>query len=280
MVTLWTQIRQRAAEFAYRWRNASYEKGEAQSFYDDFFNVFGVRRATVARFEEHVRKLDNRSGFIDLFWPGVLLVEHKSAGHDLTPAYDQAGDYFDALPERERPRYILVSDFRTFELYDRDQREKVSFSLEELPHYVKYFQFILQVHRYTGRTRDSKDESDSQLPNQWERTFPTGLEPGEAIRGQLRAASRQLIAWPTTLPDGESIDRPELAHLEARIGGSTESSTAVLGTPGCGKSALLSTLARRYAERGWPVLAIKGDMLDVSISNETELGERLARLRQ
>ena len=98
MVTLWTQIRQRAAEFAYRWRKASYEKGEAQSFYDDFFNVFGVRRATVASFEQHVRKLDNRSGFIDLFWPGVLLVEHKSAGHDLTPAYHQASDYFGVDP--------------------------------------------------------------------------------------------------------------------------------------------------------------------------------------
>ena len=83
------------------------------------------------------------------------------------------------------------------------------------------------------------------------------------------------MAWPTTLPDGKSIDRPELAHLEAVIGGSTGSTTAVLGTPGCGKSALLSTLARRYAERERPVLAIKGDMLDAGISNEAELGERL-----
>ncbi len=28
----------------------------------------------------------------------------------------KAGDYFDVLPERGRPRYILVSDFQTFEL--------------------------------------------------------------------------------------------------------------------------------------------------------------------
>ena len=230
MVTLWTQIRERAAEFAYRWRNASYERAEAQSFYDDFFNVFGVRRPTVARFEEHVKKLDDRHGYIDLFWPGVLLVEQKSAGHDLTRAYHQAGDYFDALPERERPRYILVSDFRTFELYDRDQRRKVRFPLGELPHYVKEFQFILEVHRYTGRNRHSKDGAESELPSQWEQTYPR-LKSGEALRGQLRAASRQLMAWPTTLPDGKSIDRPELAHLEAVIGGSTGSTTAVLGTP-------------------------------------------------
>ena len=32
---------------------------------------------------------DNTSGFIDLFWPGVLLVEQKSAGRDLTAARER-----------------------------------------------------------------------------------------------------------------------------------------------------------------------------------------------
>ena len=63
-----------------------------------------MRRRSVARYEEHVRKLDNRSGFIDLFWPGFLIVEQKSAGRDLGRAYGQAGEYFDSLPERDRPR--------------------------------------------------------------------------------------------------------------------------------------------------------------------------------
>ena len=56
--------------------------------------MFGVRRRNVARYEAHVAKLDNRSGFIDLFWPGVLLVEQKSAGRDLKAAYEQAGEYY------------------------------------------------------------------------------------------------------------------------------------------------------------------------------------------
>ena len=71
----WNEIRTRAAVFATEWREAAYEKGETHSFYNDFFDIFGVRRRTVARYEEHVKKLDHRSGFIDLFWPGVLLVE-------------------------------------------------------------------------------------------------------------------------------------------------------------------------------------------------------------
>ena len=69
------------------------------------------------------RKLNDDSGFIDLFWPRVLIVEQKSAGRDLDKAYKQAGDYFDALPELERPRFILVSDFQTFELHDLDERD-------------------------------------------------------------------------------------------------------------------------------------------------------------
>ena len=113
----WNEVRARAAKFAREWAGASYEKGETQSFYNEFFGVFGVKRRSVARYEEHVRKLDDRAGFIDLFWPGVLIVEQKSAGRDLASAYGQAGDYFDALPENQRPRYILVSDFQTFELH-------------------------------------------------------------------------------------------------------------------------------------------------------------------
>ena len=76
----WNEVRVRAASFAEGWQDAAYEKGETQSFYNDFFEVFDVRRRSVARYEEHVAKLDNRRGFIDLFWPGVLIVEQKSSG--------------------------------------------------------------------------------------------------------------------------------------------------------------------------------------------------------
>ena len=150
----WNEMRARAANFAGEWQNAAYEKGETQSFYNAFFEIFGVRRRTVARYEEHVRKLDNQSGFIDLFWPGVLIVEQKSAGRDLTRAYGQAGEYFDALPERNRPRYILVSDFQTFALHDLDEGEQASFALAELPDHIEKFGFILGVQRRTFRDQD------------------------------------------------------------------------------------------------------------------------------
>ena len=159
----WNEIRARAADFAREWADAAYEKGDTQSFYNEFFEIFGKRRRDVARYEERVQRLDNTSGFIDLFWPGVLLVEQKSAGRDLTAAREQAGTYFDALPERERPRFQLLCDFQTFELLDRDEREETRFALADLPQHVEKFGFIIGVQRRTFRDQDPVNIEASEL---------------------------------------------------------------------------------------------------------------------
>lgn len=159
----WNEIRVRAAKFARNWAGAAYEKGETQSFYNDFFHIFGVQRRSVARYEERVELLDNRHGYIDLFWPRVLIVEQKSEGRDLERAFGQAGEYFDALPERERPGYILVSDFQTFELYDLDERERTAFSLADLPDHVEKFGFILGLRRRAFRDQDPANIKAAEL---------------------------------------------------------------------------------------------------------------------
>ncbi len=159
----WNEIRVRAAQFAAEWADASSETSETQSFYDAFFNVFGKRRRDVARYEEHVKKLDDTHGFIDLFWPGVLLVEQKSAGRSLTAAAEQAGIYFDAVPERERPRYQLLCDFKTFELLDRDTRAEIRFPLAELPDQVENFAFIVGQRRRALREEDPVNIEASEL---------------------------------------------------------------------------------------------------------------------
>ena len=107
-----------------------------------------------------------------------------------------------------------------------------------------------------------------------EEARPAVADPVTGAR-RLEAASAEVLNWPRSLPGGEEINRPELAELESRIEGSTRSTQAVLGAPGSGKSALVSTLAHRYIERGWPVLAIKADMLDADASGESELQEHL-----
>ena len=159
----WNEIRARAAHFADEWKNAHYERGESQTFYNEFFEVFGVTRRRVASFEEPVRRLGNERGFIDLFWKGVLLVEQKSAGRNLVRAKQQALDYFPGLKEYELPRYVLVSDFQTFELDDLEEDTTVHFSLRDLPSHVEHFGFILGVQKRTFRDQDPVNIAASEL---------------------------------------------------------------------------------------------------------------------
>jgi N-6 DNA Methylase len=159
----WNEIRVRASRFADEWEDACYEKGETQSFYNEFFEVFGIRRRRVGSFEEPVKKLGDQRGFIDLFWKGVLLIEQKSAGRDLKKAKEQALDYFPGLKEYELPRYLLLSDFQTFELYDLDEGEESHFALGDLPRHVEAFGFIIGVQKRSFRDQDPVNITASEL---------------------------------------------------------------------------------------------------------------------
>ena len=138
----WNEIKDRALKFSREWGNESAENAEAKSFLDAFFNVFGVPRKRVATFEQRIKKLDGRSGYIDLLWKGILLIEQKSRGKDLDRAFQQAKDYFPGLKDRDAPRYILVSDFARFRLYDLEEGKQHEFTLAEFYKNVRLFGFI------------------------------------------------------------------------------------------------------------------------------------------
>lgn len=138
------EIRDRATAFAREWQDASSERADAQSFWNDFFHVFGLNRRRVAAFERPVRDLvtASRRGFIDLLWKGRLLVEHKSRGEDLDRAATQARDYFPGLRDADLPRYVVVSDFARIRLYDLDAGTEREFPLRELAQRIGLFGFI------------------------------------------------------------------------------------------------------------------------------------------
>ena len=138
----WTEIKSRALAFSHKWDDESSEDAEAKSFWDDFFQIFDISRRRVASFEEPVRKLGDKRGYIDLFWKGTLIVEHKSRGKDLDRAFTQALDYFPGIAERDLPKYVLVSDFARFRLYDLEAGIHVEFRLADLHRKVKHFAFI------------------------------------------------------------------------------------------------------------------------------------------
>jgi hypothetical protein len=139
----WNEIRKRAVSFAHAWKEVERETSEAQTFWNEFFAIFGVQRRDVALFEASVAKLATaHTGRIDLFWPGKLIAEHKSKGKDLDAAFLQAVDYGLALKDTERPRFIIVSDFARIRLYELDFDDHVEFTLEDLPKQIDRFGFI------------------------------------------------------------------------------------------------------------------------------------------
>jgi hypothetical protein len=139
----WDEIKRRAKAFSEDWADAHYEKGETQSFYNDFFDIFGVKRRQVATYEQRVKLLNNKHGFMDLFWPKTLLVEQKSARLDLNKAGVQAMNYIDGIRPDDQPRYVLTCDFQTWNLLDLDTGRGTSFRLLDLHKHAEAFAFIL-----------------------------------------------------------------------------------------------------------------------------------------
>ena len=125
--------------FSKTWADACNEDSQAKPFWIDFFEIFGITNKRVATFELHVKKLGGAQGFVDLFWPGVLLVEHKSRGKSLDSAVDQAIGYLHNLAERDLPQLVVVCDFARFRVRRLATGETVEFELQHLHKHVKLF---------------------------------------------------------------------------------------------------------------------------------------------
>ncbi|MCA2811534.1 MAG: class I SAM-dependent DNA methyltransferase [Microcystis sp. M090S1] len=159
----WNEIKNRAIAFQKEWQGETSEKAESQSFWNEFFHVFGISRRRVASFEQPIKKADNKQGFIDLLWKGTILVEHKSKGKDLEKATQQAKDYFPNLKEHELPRYILVSDFQRFKLYDLDSGNQWEFELSNFVDNVHLFDFIAGYEKRVYKDEDPVNLQAAEL---------------------------------------------------------------------------------------------------------------------
>ena len=159
----WNEMKHRAIAFSRDWKGTTSEKSERQTFWNEFFEIFGVRRRTVATFEEPVRKLSGNWGYIDLFWPARVLIEHKSAGQCLDKAHAQGMDYLRGLTDSGRqaevPRWLIVSDFQRIALHDLEAEPgspeaSIEFPLKDLHKHIRRFVFIL------GREQQKIDPED------------------------------------------------------------------------------------------------------------------------
>ena len=159
----WNEIKSRAVKFSKEWKAASEESAESQTFLNEFFEVFGISRRRVATFEKPVKKIDGREGYIDLLWPGKILIEHKTKGKNLERAKNQAIAYSFGLTEEELPQYILVCDFDRFILHDLQQNIQHDFTIKDLVKNVNLFGFIAGYEKRTFKEEDPVNIAAAEL---------------------------------------------------------------------------------------------------------------------
>lgn len=122
------------------------EKSYAQQFWSDLLKSFGVITERIDLFEQDAtRATSGRTGYIDLFWSGVVLGEAKSLGRDLDAAYEQALDYLrgGSIGQHEFPRYVIVSDFENLRVTRLgDEGWTVRFTIDEIADHIDQLMFL------------------------------------------------------------------------------------------------------------------------------------------
>lgn len=163
MTLSWNEIKDRALKFSKEWADTSNEEADAKPFLVEFFNVFGITSKRVSTFEHRVKKLDDKDGYIDLLWKGTILIEMKSRGKNLDKAYSQAIEYTHGLKEHELPKYILISDFENFRLYDLEENKTVDFKLNDLVNNVQHFGYLLGYQKKVYKEQDPANIKAAEL---------------------------------------------------------------------------------------------------------------------
>ena len=142
----WNEIKSRALTFSRTWADAAHEDSQGKPFWIDFFEIFGITDKRVASFEHAVKKLLGEKaridGFVDLFWPGMLLVEQKSRGKNLDAALTQALSYFPGIAERDLPQLVVVCDFARFRVHKLASNETIEFALKDLHKHIRLFGYL------------------------------------------------------------------------------------------------------------------------------------------
>lgn len=163
MALSWNEIKDRALKFSKEWADTFNEEADAKSFLDAFFDVFGISRKKTGTFEHRVKKISDADGYIDLLWKGTILIEMKSRGRNLDKAFEQAKEYTHGLKQNELPKYILVSDFEDFRLYDTEEQKTVIFKLKDLVNNVQNFGYILGYQKKVYKEQDPANIKAAEL---------------------------------------------------------------------------------------------------------------------
>lgn len=201
------------ARFAAEWAGETRERAESQSFWTDLLDCFGVsRKRQGVLFERPARRASTgKVGFIDVFWPGVILAEQKSGGKltvasdgERSNAEEQAFDYLNGgdVTEAEFPRYVLTSDFASIQITDLaapmgDPARTITFATADL---ADHFERLLFLAGYQQRSFVEQDQEEASI---------------EAAR--LMAALYVALTGDADTDDTIDADEEQVITLEASV---------------------------------------------------------------
>ncbi len=193
------QLQTAAQNFAAYYKDQTDERREKDTFWNEFFAIFGIDRKNVAHFEYPVKDPADNTQFVDIFWEGIFLAEHKSANKNLTKAKEQAERYLQEIGRTKPsalPEYYAVSDFAHFHLYRREPEEGTEnqwqFPLEELPEYITrgVFDFMFGIE---AKVRQIQEEANIQAAAAIGRLHDALKEEGIYEEHELRLFITRLL---------------------------------------------------------------------------------------
>lgn len=193
MAIISRDMRENAEAFIIRWRGTTTERAEAQTFTNEFFQIFGLDRKNLAQFEKPIQKKDETgTGFADLFWSGKLIIESKSAHLDRPKHWDktliQAAEYIEDLLPHQRPQYIMLMNFKRIKKYavevNKSNKVKINFlievPIEELDRKLDEFNFFIEfANRLESDEEKANQEAAKRIANVYDAIERKGYDQSE-----------------------------------------------------------------------------------------------------
>ena len=175
------------AGFVAQWRDyEGSERAEAQTFLNQLLACYGTdRKAVGARFEQRAG-----SGFLDMIWPGVCVVEMKrpSEAGRLDVHRKQAFDYWTQI-QRETGnagRFVVVCAFTRFEVFEPGARWDVPiavFDLEQLPDAYEALDFLREREpRFVADRADLTREAVALVTDLYGHILDRHAAPDDTLR--------------------------------------------------------------------------------------------------
>jgi hypothetical protein len=206
--------------FVKRWGSyTGSERSEAQTFLNELFDAYGTdRKAVGALFED----FKSSAGFMDLHWPGHLIVEMKKPGVPLAKADDQRIRYWqessDATEGIPAARWVVLCNFHEFEVWEPGRFPKeprLRLNLEQLPDRFEAFLF-LQQGQIEPVFSEQRRELTAEAAEHVAQLYTSMADRGAAPVEEIQRFTMQLV-WCMFAEDLKLLDGLPLSHAVETI---------------------------------------------------------------